>query len=198
MGFRDQVQQQKAAAGNGAVASAASAAPKQAAASTPRGMTGRGQSKPQGGRYTGLRLADPRFPILEAGNGYTLKILHTKESRVTGKKPWLKVQVEVLETWDGGPAVGSKRSILKCCSEDAFEMSGPEIKNMMMAALGYGSDAEALFEEQNEDWPSMIDAVHGVPDAEKLHGENPLKDKIVRCDALPNGEFINCIYYPAE
>ncbi len=191
MGFRDQIKQPSAGAG------AATKPTTAAAANKPAGFSGRQQQqKPQAGRYTGLRLADPRFPILEPGNGYVLKVLHTRESKITGKKPWLKIQCEVVKGAEGGAPTGAKRSILKCCSEDAFAMSGPEIKNLMMAALGYGSDAEAQFEEENEDWPSMIDAVHGVPEAEAEHGENPLKDRLVDCDALPNGEFINCVFYP--
>jgi hypothetical protein len=75
-------------------------------------------------------------------------------------------------------------------------MSGPEIKNMMMAALGWSPEQENEFEEKNPEWPSMIDAVHGVPEACKEHGDNPLGGMKAKCDAIPNEQFINCVWYP--
>lgn len=187
MGFRD------AQPRGGAVAAKPQAAAAPAGRNEPKGVTGRGQLKPTAGRYSGLKLSDPRFPILEPGNGYVLKILHTRESKIAGKKPWMKTQVEVLES-QNGVEPGSKRSILKCCSDEAFEMSGPEIKNMVMACLGF--DDEGEFEAQHEDWATMIDAVHGVEAAEKEHGVNPLEGLTARCDAIPQGEFINCVWAP--
>src|SRR5690606_31035144 len=101
--------------------------------------------------------------------------VETKEIRTTGKKPWLKTEIQIVESDTIKP--GAKRTIRKVLSDEAFVMSGPEILSMLMAAMGYdGADEEqfAAFEAEYPEWPEMVNAVHGVPEACEKFGTNPL------------------------
>jgi hypothetical protein len=108
---------------------------------------------------------------------HRVKFLETSEVRTRSKDPWLKTVIEIVES-DTLP-VGATRTIRKVITDKAFEMSGPEILSMVMAACGYEAteEAQARFESDNEDWPLMLNAVHGLPDGIEAHGENPLKDQ---------------------
>ena len=180
MGFRDKPTTAPAAkpAPTKPVAAAkpaASAARPAAAAKTP--------PRPAGSRYTGLPVAQQRAPFLEPGD-HRVKFLKTSEVRTKSKKPWLKIELEIVSSTTLPPGV--TRSIRKVITDEAFEMSGPEILSMTIAACGFVPDEEgqAQFEEQNEDWPLMLNAVHGLADGIAVHGENPLKDMLAKVNCV--------------
>jgi hypothetical protein len=153
------------------------------------------------GRYTGLKPAEGRSPFLPKGR-HRVRFVETKEIRTKAKKPWLKTEVTILSSNNPEATIGQNRTIRKVISEEAFEMSGPEIVSMLMAALGYTSQDMAEFEEAFPNWGSMLDAVHGVPEACKEHGENPLNGMTAIVDGYetePNDRgqvFVNCSWSP--
>jgi hypothetical protein len=191
--------------GAGAPAATTPAPAKNAPAPTPAAAPAKPAAGPRGappvratpGRYSGLRPAEERSPFLESGT-HRVRFIATKEVRVKSKKPWLKTELEVLESDTVKP--GAHRTIRKVITDEAFEMSGPEILSMMMAALGYESTEMAEFEAQHPNWSEMLDAVHGVPEACAEHGENPLADMtavVTGFDAEKDGRnFVNYSWAP--
>jgi hypothetical protein len=203
MGFRDQVKQNTAAAAT-KPNPAAAVSTKPAPAAAPAGARPRGTPTmaAQGKGYSGLRPAEGRSPFLESGD-HGVEFVETKEIRTKAKKPWLKTEVLIRESDTVKP--GLKRTIRKVISDEAFEMSGPEILSMMVAAFGYdGSDEEqfAAFTEKYPDWPTMLNAVHGVPEACAIYGNNPLAGMTARVqgyDTEPTEDgkvFVNCNWSP--
>ncbi len=189
MGFRDQAKP----------APAAPTKPAPAAAPPPRGTP---TSAPAAGRYSGLRPAEGRSPFLEEGS-HGVEFVFTGEIRTKAKDPWLKTELLIRESDNEKVKPGQKRTIRKVITDKAFEMSGPEITSMVVAAMGF--DPSTQFEEfaaAHPDWPEMIDAVHGVPAACAKFGDNPLAGMTARVVGYPvkseDGQmtFINCSWEP--
>lgn len=174
MGFRD-----KSPTAPAAATKPAASAAKPAAAARPAPAANPNRGAPQGRNYSGLRPPELRAPFLvsEVGQSekHRVRFVETEEIRTKSKKPWLKTTVEILAS-DTLPE-GCTRTIRKVITDEAFEMSGPEILSMVMASLGYQPNEEdqARFEEENEDWPLMLNAVHGLPNGVEKYGKNPLK-----------------------
>ncbi len=176
---------------------AAQAAPSASAQPKPRAQRAAPVLKPAAGRYSGLKEADSKYPLLEGGS-HRVEFVDSKERKSPGKKPWLVTNVKVLSS--DTVREGSLRTIIKCVSDEAFVRSGPEIKSMVRSACGY--DDEDAFEAAHPDWDTMIDAVHGVREAEQIHGENPLAGMIALVDVVeqPANEhgivYTNQTWYP--
>ncbi len=172
MGFRDKP---PTAPAKQATKPAAAAPPARTGVKPPR----EGRAAPQGRNYTGLKPPESKAPFLVSqlnkSESHRVRFVETIEIRTKSKKPWLKTVIELVNS-DTLPE-GCTRTIRKVITDEAFEMSGPEILSMVMAACGYVPDEEgqARFEKENEDWPLMLNAVHGLPDGVAVHGENPLK-----------------------
>lgn len=175
MGFRDKAPTAPAAPAKTATKPAAAAPAKTAA--KPAANPNRGA--PQGRNYTGLKPPESRAPFLTSALGqsekHRVRFTETAEVRTRSKPPWLKTVVEIVES-DTLPE-GATRTVRKVITDEAFEMTGPEILSMVMSACGYEptEEGQARFEAENEDWPLMLNAVHGLPEGIAVHGENPLK-----------------------
>jgi hypothetical protein len=177
MGFRDKAPTAPASPAKPApAATKAAAAPARPAGGAPAKP---GRNPPQGRNYSGLKPPESRAPFLVSELGkaeqHRVRFVETVEIRTKSKKPWLKTVVEIVAS-DTLPE-GVTRTIRKVITDEAFEMSGPEILSMVVAACGFATDDEgmAAFEAENEDWQVMLNAVHGLPEGVAAHGENPLK-----------------------
>lgn len=174
MGFRDKPP--SATAKTVAKPTPAAAAAKPAAGGKPSNPN---RAAPQGRNYSGLKPPESRAPFLVSANGqserHRVKFVETAEVRTRSKDPWLKTVVEIVESDTLPP--GCTKTIRKVITDKAFEMSGPEILTMVMAACGFetNDDGHAAFEAEHPDYPLMLNAVHGLPDGIEEHGENPLK-----------------------
>lgn len=152
--------------------------------------------KPEGGKYSALRPAAARHPLLETGS-FVLEVVKTFESRNkgTGNK-WFHADFLILESDSEDPRfqAGKNCTYMQCVSDNAIEVGGPKVIAFIMNCCGFEESQEADFYAQfggDEGVGEMIDAASGVPDAEKIHGANPMAGYKVRCQSYESGEGTN-------
>ena len=144
-------------------------------------------AKPEGGKYSGLRPAAARHPLIEDGT-FLLEIVKTYESKNkgTGNK-WFHADFLILESDNEKFPVGTHCTYMQCVSDNAIEVGGPKVVAFVMAVCGYAEEQEAAFFEDNPEIDKMIDAASGVPAAEEVFGVNPMAGDKVRCQSFASG-----------
>lgn len=172
-------------------AGASPAKPAPAASAANRPTSSSKGFKPEGGKYSALRPAAARHPLLAEGE-YLLEVVKTYESKNkgTGNK-WFHADFLILESDNEKQPPGSHVTYMQCVSDNAIEVGGPKVISFVMGCMGYAAEDEARFLEENPNLSEMIDAASGVPDAEKVHGQNPMACMKVRCRSWDAGTFTN-------
>lgn len=174
-------------AGAAATTAAAPSAAQRAAARTTTKSPG---FKPEGGKYSALRPAAARHPLIEDGQ-FVLEVVKTFESRNkgTGNK-WFHADFLVLESDNPKFPAGSHCTYMQCVSDNAIEVGGPKVIAFIMNCCGYEESREQDFYAAfggDEGVGEMIDAASGVADATAKHGENPMAGYKVRCTSFEGG-----------
>lgn len=135
------------------------------------------------GRYSGLRMKEPRPPRPANGN-YRLEIIES--SRHQSKDPngkadeYLLVRFKVLNS-DNGTPVGAERSWVKSWTRKTYEQYAlPELLAFVVRVAGFEDQEE--FEATHPDWEDLFDAFLGTPTGE--YGENPLAGATVDAEIV--------------
>lgn len=169
---------------------ATTAAPSAAQRAAARPTTKSPGFKPEGGKYSALRPAAARHPLIEDGT-FALEVVKTFESRNkgTGNK-WFHADFLILESDNPKFAVGTHCTYMQCVSDNAIEVGGPKVIAFIMNCCGFEETREQDFYAEyggDEGVGEMIDAASGVADAVAKHGENPMAGLKVRCTSFEGG-----------
>lgn len=148
--------------------------------------------------------SEGKSPFLKGNGDHIVKIVNTERVAVQAKDPWLKIEIEIVESTSDDLKEGTKRTIRKVLTEKAFAMSGPEIMTMTMAMFGFTNEQvedfqNALVEStgsfcEDNGWEPddlvalFLDCVEKNPDAiavcdesgSPVFGPNPLEDMMAK------------------
>jgi hypothetical protein len=125
---------------------------------------------------------------------YLLSIVAMRDSsypkKAPGREGFFIVEVQVVDCApDSQTAKGEKAVITQCVTGDSEEKGKGKVKSMFVALLGATSDEN--LDEICPDWAEIWDACSGVPEAEGIHGKQPLTGRLVYCEVAQGNPVKN-------
>jgi len=139
----------------------------------------RAATKPKvpGGRYAGIKAAQPSAEKLKRGQ-YIIEFVRSAASR-TGST--LMLYVKVIENNEDPAAtrIGEEALVMINTGGKSYDSGMSRVKQLTVAVCDCADDDELDVEEP--DWGDLIDAMFGEAEGVKAFGANPLAGKQVYC-----------------